>query len=159
MKCKAAKKDILITKCCCMFCKNCLKSCLLEANKNLFTTTFETKKTKEAMCTCPIHNWRIDSIQIQAVFAPEELEQYAVDAMRRELRDGEKRRNMRPNICIECKKLLMDQGRYCKNLCYRHKVCKDCPMYSLYSLNSKNQKEPKKAINSCVFCIKNKRNT
>ena len=139
-----------------MFCKNCLKSCLLEANKDLFTTTFETKKTKEAMCTCPIHNWRIDSIQIQAVFTPEELERYAVDAMRRELRDREKRRNRWPNICIECKGLLTDQGRYS---CYRHKVCKNCAMYSLYSLNSKNQKEPKKTINSCVSCIKNKRDT
>lgn len=129
-KCKTARKDTLITKCRCMFCKKCLKSSLLEANENLLTGTFETKRVKEAMCTCPVHDWRIEPRFVQSVFTPEELERYIVGTMKREIKDGEKRRNMWANICIECKRVLIDQGRHYRAQCYRHKVCRECFEYS-----------------------------
>ena len=129
MRCYTVQKDIIILKCQCMLCKNCLKSELLNENKNLLLNPFETFKEKESMCSCSMHNCCIEPKLLHELFTPEELENYSLSAMKRQLKESKETKNKLPNICIQCKKVICDNDKTCDNLCYRHKLCRTCIEY------------------------------
>jgi len=126
MGCNKIQKDILILQCQCMLCKPCLRHKLLEKNEKLLTSSFEAGEGKEATCVCPIHNWRIEPQFLQAIFTPEELEGYTLDAFKRQLREVKRRKFLWPNVCVDCKRAISESIKNYQIICYRHKICKDC---------------------------------
>jgi len=126
MKCYTVQKDILILKCNCMLCKNCLKTELLSLNKDLMMNELEADYKREGVCVCPNHYWSIPPKILAELFSPQELEVYSVEAMKRRIIKTKKDRNKYPNICIGCKSILQDNIKNWTNLCYRHKLCRKC---------------------------------
>ena len=117
---------MLVLDCLCILCRNCIKLELLANDKNLMANTFEVGRKKEAVCICPVHNWRVSPKQLQAVFSNEELERYSVEAIKRQLKEGKKVKNKWPNICVQCKGVMNDILKDYMKSCYRHKICRTC---------------------------------
>eukprot|EP00826_Nyctotherus_ovalis_P016660 TRINITY_DN14833_c0_g3_i8.p2 TRINITY_DN14833_c0_g3~~TRINITY_DN14833_c0_g3_i8.p2 ORF type:complete len:178 (+),score=46.15 TRINITY_DN14833_c0_g3_i8:578-1111(+) len=126
VKCRKVRKEMLVLDCLCILCRTCMKLELLAKDKSVISSTFESGRKKEATCTCSVHNWRISPKQLQAVYSPEELERYSIEAMRRQVREGKKLKNRWPNICIECKGVISDLSKDNAEACYRHKLCRTC---------------------------------
>jgi len=128
-KCGTSSKYILILRCYCMLCKNCIKPELLRTHDSLFYNTFEAARHKEAICVCPTHGWLIKPKLLSGIFGAPKIEEYSILAVKRQLEESRKNRIRLPNLCVGCKGIISDAFREYTQVCYRHKLCKTCVEY------------------------------
>ena len=82
--CKVITRKVLIFKCQCAFCPECLKGKLTKGNVNVLCNTFEAVRKQEAMCVCPNHGYPVNINVIESIIGNRLLEYYSIEALKRQ---------------------------------------------------------------------------
>ena len=119
--CAENNASIVNLSCCGMICIKCLKKRIIDKDHNVLKNVFEAEKQQISMCACPIHKTPIDIKIIKQMFTPKEIEQFSIEAIKRQKNIQLNKSVKYPLICIDCKEIM----KYENN---SNKVCKHCNM-------------------------------
>jgi len=128
MACLTVSSNILILKCSCMICPNCLKERMKKRYEKILCNTFEAEKKQEALGACPFHGTIIWNSALEKLFGAAMLEQMSLQALRRQMKSPHYYKFKTPTLCSDCK-IAVNDDYYAITVCPRHKICKSCYEY------------------------------
>jgi len=125
--CNEKKNSATTLKCCGRICLQCLRKKVIEAEPRIFLNHFEAEKKQIVMCVCSTHKTMITIEQLLMTFTHKEIERMSIDALKREkkLKKSYMGDISKPNLCIDCKKIIEDDLNTIK-VCTKHKICCAC---------------------------------